>query len=126
MKIKRWVYFCLSLIMLGAEILIGAFAHGFIRNYVGDVLIVVLIFSIIRIFFVEKPKLLALYVMAFAFFVELLQLIRFFGLINESTPEIIQIIAGSTFSLEDLLSYAVGTVLCVITEKIISKYIKKG
>jgi hypothetical protein len=37
-----------SVLLLGTEVLIGLFAHGWVRDYIGDVLIVILLYTLWR------------------------------------------------------------------------------
>ena len=59
------------------EVFIGLFVHdGFIRPFMGDVLVVILIYTFIRIFIPEKIRLLPLFIFIFAAGVETLQYFR--------------------------------------------------
>ena len=117
---RRLVFGLLSLVLLGVEILIGLFAHGWIRNYIGDLLVVILIYTIIRTIYPNRMKrwyIIPTAVIIFAFGVEFLQLWGFcdrFGITNR----FLRIIIGTGFSFVDLLSYAIGIVPCYISEYI--------
>ncbi len=118
---KRIIYGILTVMLLGIEILIGMFAHGWIRNYVGDVLVVILLYTMARTISPEKPKtwfILPTAILAFSFAVEFLQLWGFcdrFGITNK----LLRIIIGTGFSTMDLISYAVGILPCFIAEYVI-------
>ena len=45
---KRAIYGAASLLLLGMEVIIGLYASGWVRNYLGDVLVVILIYTICR------------------------------------------------------------------------------
>ena len=63
-KKLRAAYLTAFLALLCIEILIGAFVHdAFVRPYVGDVLVVILIYCLIRIVKPTGIKLLLLYVL---------------------------------------------------------------
>ena len=116
--------FCiLSALLLGVEIIIGLFAHGWVRYYLGDVLVVVLIYTIIRAVSPDKPKkwfILPTAILIFAFAVEFLQLWGFcdrFGIENR----FLRIIIGTGFSSVDLLCYVIGLIPCYIAEFFIRK-----
>ena len=117
-KHKRIVFGIVSLLLFATEILIGIYAHGFLRNYIGDVLVVILIYTLFRTVSPEKPKasfLLPTCILIFAFAVEFLQLWGFcdkFGIENR----LLRIIIGTGFSIEDLVSYTVGIIPCYVTE----------
>ena len=99
------------------------FATGWIRNYLGDVLVVVLIYTIFRTISPDKPDkwfILPGAVLLFSFVVELLQLWGFcdrFGITNH----LLRIIIGTGFSLVDLACYTIGVIPCYVAEYMISK-----
>ena len=111
------------MLLLGIEILIGLYATGWIRNYLGDVLVVVLIYTIIRTIRPVKPEkwyILPTAILIFAFAVEFLQLWGIcdrFGITNK----LLRIIIGTGFSVGDLASYAIGVLPCYVVEFKINK-----
>ena len=127
MKRKRIIFGIASLLLLGIEILIGLVAYGFVRNYIGDVLVVILIYTLFRTVSPEKPKasfLLPSCILIFAFAVEFLQLWGFcdrLGIRNR----LLRIIIGTGFSLEDLVSYTVGIIPCYVAELCMKRHIFK-
>ena len=120
---KRLVFGVTALLLLAIEIIIGMYATGWIRNYLGDVLVVVLIYVIIRTISPEKPDkwyILPTAVLIFSFMVEFLQLWGFcdrFGITNR----LLRIIIGTGFSIIDLVSYTIGIIPCYAAEYIIKK-----
>ena len=120
---KRFIYCIASAVLLIIEILIGLYAHGWIRNYLGDVLVVILLYMLIRSISVEKPKkwyVLPTIILLFAFGVEFLQLWGFcdrFGI----TDRLLRIIIGTGFSAGDLLCYSIGIVPCYVVEYLLKK-----
>ena len=93
------------------------FNDDFIRPYVGDMLVVILIYCFIRIIIPSKLSLLPLYVFIFALSVEVLQylqIVKFLGLEDNSLAKII---IGSTFDWKDIICYAVGCILIFTVEK---------
>ena len=71
---KRVYYALITLFLLVIEVLIALFVHDkFIRPYIGDVLVTVLICTFLRIFIPKGVKLLPLYVFIFAAGVEVMQ-----------------------------------------------------
>ena len=74
---KRLIYFIASIALLIIEILIGLYAHGWIRNYLGDVLVVILLYTLFRTVSPEWPGkwyILPTVILVFSFGVEFLQL----------------------------------------------------
>ncbi len=106
---SRLVFLILFLLLLAAEICIGLFAHDeFIRPYLGDVLVVMLLYSLIRIFVPGGTPWLAAAILVFAFAVEFSQIPPLVDLL-EIRSHLLRVLMGTTYSPKDLLSYAVGT-----------------
>lgn len=120
---KRLIFGVATLLLLGIEIIIGIYAKGWIRAYLGDVLVVILIYSLVRTISPDKPDrwyILPTAVLIFSFVVEFLQLWGFcdrFGITNR----LLRIIIGTGFSVVDLVSYTIGIIPCYVTEYIISR-----
>lgn len=115
----RITYTLIFILLLLAEILIGAFVNdSFIRPYMGDVLVVMLICSLLRIFFAEKPKLLPIYTALFAVSVEILQYFDFVKLLGLEGNKIISIALGRTFDIKDIICYIAGGIIFFAAEQI--------
>ena len=120
---KRIFFGIASLLLFGTEILIGLFTHGFVRNYIGDVFVVILIYTLFRTISPDRPRvwyILPTFILVFAFAVEFLQLWGFcdkLGIENR----LLRIIIGTGFSVEDLVSYTSGIIPCYMTEKFIRR-----
>lgn len=100
--------------VLGIEVLIALFVHdNFVRPYFGDVLAVVCVYFFARIFLPEKPRYLSVFVTAFAFCVELVQLTP----LSEVLPSPLSVIVGGTFDPKDLACYLVGGAACFFVDK---------
>ena len=68
---KRTIYLILTILLLAIEVLIALFVHDrFIRPYVGDVLVMMVMYTFVRIFVPERIKALPAYLFGFAAFVE--------------------------------------------------------
>jgi len=106
---KRIKYLIAFAILLLVEVLIALYVHDeFIRPYVGDVLVVIVVYCFVRIFVPDKCRLLPLYVFLFAAGVEVLQyfeLVKRLGLENNT---FLRGLIGSVFDMKDILCYAVG------------------
>ena len=115
---KRLIYAIASIILLGIEILIGLFGTGWVRIYLGDVLVVILLYTLFRTVFVNKPSkwfILPSVILGFAFIVEFLQLWGFCDRFGITNP-LLRTIIGTSFSVNDLICYAVGVLPCYVTE----------
>lgn len=120
MKKPRFVYAIAFSILLFVEFLIGMFVHDdFIRPYIGDVLVTVLICCLCRIIIPKGVSALAIYVFAFATLVEIGQYFELVKLLGLEDNVFISTVVGTTFSAIDLVCYAVGCIAFWATEKVI-------
>ncbi len=102
-------YLCAFIIVFIIEVLIAVFVNDkFIRPYVGDILVVVLIYCFIRSFIGNEVKLLSLYIFVFAALIEVGQYFHLAELLGLSDYKIARIIIGSTFDLKDIACYLAG------------------
>ena len=116
---KRVVYAAGACILLAAEILIALFVRdSFVRPYGGDILVTVLLCCLLRAFFLFWIPYLPLGVFLFAAAVEFAPALGIAALIPHSWTAV-RIIVGSSFSVWDLVCYAVGCVLFWGAERLI-------
>jgi len=119
---KRLYYSIAFFILLITEILIALYVHdNFIRPYIGDVLVVTVVYCFVRIFIPDGVKLLPLYVFVFATSVEVLQYFQLIKILNLESSTILRIIIGSTFDIKDIICYCVGSIIVVLLERILYK-----
>ncbi len=119
MRSRRVTYFIITIVLLIIEVLIALFVHdSFVRPYVGDVLVVVVIYTFIRIFIPEKIKLLPLYIFLFGTFVELMQYIDIVELLGLQDNRFFSVLIGTTFDIKDIICYGVGCLLIAIGSKL--------
>lgn len=113
---KRILYAVTTLLLLFIEVIIALYVHDdFIRPYIGDVLVVIVIYTFIRIIVPEKCKLLPLYIFILATGVELLQLANIVEILGVEDNRFLKILIGSVFDIKDIVCYAVGCVILCIT-----------
>lgn len=118
----RVIYGVLFIIILIVEILIALFVHdNFIRPYIGDMLVTVLICSFARFFIPEKIKVLPILVFLFSTLVEIGQYFDFVKLLGIDDNPFISTLLGRTFSVADLICYAMGCILFAVVDCIIKK-----
>lgn len=103
-------YLALSLVILVVEVLIATLGAGqpFLRGYVGDALVVVLLYTAVAAVHSVRPGWLALGVFGFACLVEVFQYLGGADLLRLDAGSWQQIVVGTTFSWGDVLSYAIG------------------
>lgn len=110
-------YITIGLLLLVTEVAIAHFHFTkFIRNIVGDVLVIPLLYCFIRVF--SKASILRSLsiVLSIAFLIELLQLLGVSEILNIDNT-FVNIILGSTFDVRDLFAYIIGAILVLIIEK---------
>jgi uncharacterized BrkB/YihY/UPF0761 family membrane protein len=115
MKIK-YRYLGLFTILLMLEIYIGLFVHdNIIRPFVGDALVVGVIYFFLRSF-MNKRKFLFIYVFLFACLIEVGQYFNLVYLLHLENYKAARIIIGSTFDLNDIFCYFIGTIFIFVYE----------
>lgn len=119
---KRILYIIATLVLLFIEVLIAMFVHdSFIRPYVGDMLVVIVIYTFIRIWIPEGCRLLPFYVFLFAVLVEVLQYFNIVDVLGLSGSRFFSILIGGTFDWKDIACYGAGCVVLVIYEVVSGK-----
>ena len=114
---KRILYAVATLFLLLIEVIIALYVHDdYIRPYVGDVLVVIVIYTFIRIIVPEKCKLIPLILFVFAAGVELLQLANIVEILGVADNKFLKILIGSVFDIKDIVCYAVGCVILCMYE----------
>lgn len=102
------------------EVGIAVFVNDvFIRPYVGDVLVVILIYAFVRAFFKIAIVPAALGVVMFAFSVETLQYFRSVEILGLESSAIARTVIGTIFVWEDFVAYTMGTSLLLWLEKLL-------
>ena len=117
MRKKRIGYGVATLGIFLVELFIALFVRDkFIRPYVGDMLVVVLVYTCVRVLLPEKPRLLPLYVFLFAAGVEALQGMRIVELLGLQDNRFFSVLIGTTFDWKDIACYGVGCLLLGVWE----------
>ncbi len=120
---KRRVFGISFLLLFTIEILIGMYGRGWVRNSLGDILVIMLLYTLFRTarpcpdakWFVVPTA-----ILIFSFAVEFLQL---WGICDRLhiTNVLLRIIIGTGFSPDDLVCYVIGSVPCYVSEYLIRK-----
>jgi hypothetical protein len=112
MKIKPNIkYLATFFATLIIEVIIALYAKdNFIRAYLGDVLVVVLIYCFIKSFIKIETEYLWLYIFIFATLIEIGQYFNFVDLMGLGEYRIARIILGTTFDIRDIICYFVGCI----------------
>jgi len=115
MKIRfNKYYLTLTILLFIVEAIIAKFLKtGFIRHTFGDYLIVILLFCTVKSFMEIDSLKLALYVLAFAYLVEFLQLFHILRLLNLEQHHLLKLVLGTTFQISDLVAYTLGIITVI-------------
>lgn len=111
-------YFIAAFVLFIVEVLIALYVNdSFIRPYLGDVLVVILIYCFTRTFFNTPVLATTIGVLAFSFLVEILQYFQIVHHLGLQHNKLARIVIGTSFAWEDLIAYAVGSTLILLVEK---------
>ena len=111
------VYIIAALILFVIEVLIERYAHDdFIRPYLGDFFVVILIYSIVMSVSNSKVKSVAIATLLFSYAIEIAQYAQVVSLLGLEDNKIARIIIGTSFSWWDVLMYTLGVVVVVVIE----------
>ena len=122
MKTRRILYLIIFCGLLAVEVGIALFVNdAFVRPYVGDMLVTLLLCCLCRVIVPDKVRLLPVYVFVFAACVEIGQYFDVVALLGLADNRIISIALGRTFSWMDIVCYAVGCVAAFLLDQIIIK-----
>lgn len=118
MKKARTIYSVIFCILLFTEVIIGLFIDDrFVRPYVGDILVTILLCCLCRTVVPKGIRLLPVYVCIFAALVELAQYIQIVRILGLENNRLLSTVIGTSFSHIDLVCYAIGCLIFWIGEK---------
>ena len=117
----HWGYSLLAISLLLIEIAIAKYSDGWIRSYVGDIIVVILIYSALMAVVNFNKKAVILFTLILAFAIEFSQYFKLAEMLGFEKGSIAYIVLGNTFSAEDLVCYIIGGLLILIIEVICLK-----
>ena len=122
MNKKRMYYAIAFVLILMLEILIALFVHDrFVRPYIGDLLVTVLLCCLCRIVIPQGVPMLPIWVFAFAALVEVGQYFDLVKLLGLEEHRFLSTLLGRTFSMWDLLCYGAGCAVFFTVETLLRK-----
>lgn len=116
---SRIIFLAVFILLFATEVLIALYVHDdFVRPYVGDMIVTVVVWSFARIIFPDKLKLMSLYVMIFATLVEVGQYFNYVEILGVTNPILVTMM-GTSFAWADIACYAVGCIVAAVTDCIL-------
>lgn len=119
----NFTYFLLTLLIFGVEVLIATIWKDFfwVRAYLGDVLVVILLYTFVLTFFeINKTKLIV-GILIFSFGVEFLQYFKIADKLGFEKGSIPYIVIGNSFSWVDVLCYGIGGLILKLMDLMMKK-----
>ena len=115
-------YLWLAIFFFFVEVYIALFVEDkLIRPFVGDVLVVILIYCFLRIFLDVSFWKVALGALIFACLIEILQYFDYVKVLGLEQHRILSVAMGRTFEMLDFAAYFTGFLLVISSEKIYAK-----
>lgn len=110
-------YFALTILLFVVEVLIALFVRDrFVRPYVGDVLVVILIYYFVKTFMNLPITSVAIFVLVFALTIEFLQYIHIVERLGLEKSALARTVIGISFAWTDIVAYIAGLVLIMVIE----------
>ena len=111
-------YFLIAVAIFVVEVLIATKLKDifFVRAYLGDVFVVMLMYYFIKAFFDFEPVKLIIGIFIFSCSIEFLQYFHFGELLGFKDNRIVMIVLGNSFSWIDILCYFAGCVILYLIE----------
>jgi len=111
-------YFFFFILLLVVEVLIAVYVHdNFVRPYIGDVLVVALLYCFLKAF-VKVPVIpAAIVVLIFSFVIETLQYFNIVDRLGLEHSKLARTVIGTYFAWEDIWSYIAGFIVILLAER---------
>lgn len=113
-------YLLLTIFIFLVEVLIATVLKDqfFIRAYLGDVIVVMLLYTFIKSFFIVDSTKLILGIFAFACLIEFAQFFNIAEKLGFKPGSLMYIVIGNSFSWIDILCYGAGCLILYVFVKI--------
>jgi hypothetical protein len=112
-------YFALAVVIFIIEVLIALYVHDtVVRPYIGDLLVVILIYCFIKAFLKVRIVPTSIFVLLFSFFVETMQYLNIVTKLGLEDSKIARTVIGTSFEWIDLIAYTSGIIIVLLIEKL--------
>ena len=121
---SKW-YFVAAVFLFIVEILIALYVHDqIVRPYIGDFLVVILLYCFVRAFLDANAVKVAVGVLIFAYLIEFLQYLDLIAFLGLQKSRLANVVLGNYFEWIDMVAYTLGIVAVIIFESM-RKYNRK-
>jgi uncharacterized protein DUF2809 len=111
-------YFCGFLLLFITECMIATYVHdNFVRPYVGDMLVVILIYCFVKTFVKVPSRKAAIGVLLFSYVIEFAQYLHLVERLGLKKSRMANLILGNSFEWIDMIAYTVGILLVLFVDK---------
>lgn len=112
-------YFLLTILIFLVEVLIATVLKDnfFIRAYLGDVIVVMLLYTFVKSFVIINETKLIIGIFAFSCLVEFAQFFHVADKLGLQPESLMYIVIGNSFSWIDILCYGVGCLILYVFTK---------
>ncbi len=124
---RRLIYLLLTLVCFVLCVLIVMWFSNdlFVRGQVGDFIVVILIYFLVKSMIDVKSFLLAIATLVLSYLTEFLQYLSLVKYIGLEQSSLAKIIIGSTFDVNDLVAYTAGVICVYLLDTIVIRKIVK-
>ncbi|AEV67638.1 DUF2809 domain-containing protein [Acetivibrio clariflavus] len=111
-------YIIVFSILLAIEVFIALFVRDkIIRPFIGDILVIVLMYSFIRSIVQKTIKFLPVYLFLLAVFVEITQYFHLVDKLGLKDNKFMATVLGTSFDVKDILCYFIGSIILIFWER---------
>lgn len=115
-------YLLVAILIFIIEVLIALYVHdAIIRPYIGDVLVVILLYCLVKSFIDTPVVPTAIAVLLFSYLIETLQYFRYVEWFGLQDNHLANVIMGNYFAWTDLLAYTIGIAIVLVAERYFGK-----
>lgn len=111
-------YFAIFVTFFIIEVLIALYVKDdFIRPYLGDTFVVILMYSFIRSFLNTPVFLTIIGVLLFSYGIEIMQYFKLVDLLGLGDYKLARIVIGTSFAWGDMVAYTAGAAIIWVAER---------
>ncbi|MBC7827619.1 MAG: DUF2809 domain-containing protein [Chitinophagaceae bacterium] len=110
-------YFFAAIILFIVEVLIALYVNDrIIRPYIGDFLVVILMYCFVRAFLNANAVKVAIGVLIFSYLIEFLQYLNLVGFLGLQKSRVANVVLGNYFEWIDIVAYTLGIIAVIAFE----------